>query len=60
MGHEMHEINALEKIFAETPDGSMSFKYFRSLVDTDFNGKLHLQALRVSNELIEKVRTNSK
>jgi hypothetical protein len=55
IGHEMHELNALRRLFAES-GGSMSVRQFRRLVIEGVPGNLHDQAWDVSDNLVGAMR----
>ena len=55
MGHEMHELNKLRKIF-ETSGGEITIRELRNLINPGIPGNLHDQAWDVSDFLVKKMR----
>jgi hypothetical protein len=55
IGHEMHELNHLRKLFEES-GGSMTYRRLHYLINPGIKGNLHDQAWDVADELVMRMR----
>ncbi len=58
MAHEMHELNNLRRLFAET-GGSMSVRRLHYLINPGIKGNLHDQAWDVADQIVTSMRRSN-
>ncbi|WP_156346581.1 hypothetical protein [Verrucomicrobium spinosum] len=60
VAHEMHELNNLRRLFAETADQKMTLERLAKLISADHDGQLHLEAWGVSDKIITEMKKSKK
>jgi hypothetical protein len=58
LGHEMHELNSLRRIFEEK-GGTMTYRQLHYLISPGIKGNLHDQAWDIADQLVLAMRKNS-
>jgi hypothetical protein len=56
IGHEMHELNRLRAMFEES--GTMTIDTYLNLTSPDRDGKIHMEAWKVTDDLITRMRNS--